>query len=270
METLEKYPSQLLLSGLFLIAILAHVWMCSTIQPVVQPRIVTAEKKTLHMNFRNTWKPPIRKVTAQPAKKRPAPDKPKTDPQKTAPSAIPDPVKTVRQVEPPDKPLPLPEKKQVLLEQSKPDTPATADTSLIEPLPDKKVAQAGTTPEQPENRAPTESIQPPAAKQTQRANFDWNTLIHQFLNQLDINDYYPVSARRRRQQGIVIVRVTLLKSATLEAVAIDRPSRFVNLNKAALDLIRTNRTALETILAASNINIEKPIQLRLPIRFALR
>ncbi len=101
-------------------------------------------------------------------------------------------------------------------------------------------------------------------------HYDWNKMISGFMNTIDIMDYYPVSSRRRRQQGVVVLSLVLNEQISIQNIEIARSSRYPGLDKAALGLLESNRYLLEKSFRTTGVVLQKSVQLRLPIRFVLK
>lgn len=282
METLDRYPPRLLLSGLFILAILVHVWIISGMTQETTNRASITMKQTVRMKLRNTWKPPGQPANMQPTET--APIRPIIE--KPVPRKPINPVEKKQQDQIVKKPAPIPmkflEPEQKAQPVKKEIRPTNKDVQLAKEIvgpaeqPPPDLLKLEATQDQPAETLTspgTERIPPqqqPSVKQQEGIDVDWNKLIKQYIEQIDILDYYPSRARRKRQQGIVIICITLSKEARVKTVAIDRSSRYASLDKAALELIQTNRRALEKILGSKKLFLKETVQLRLPIRFALR
>lgn len=111
---------------------------------------------------------------------------------------------------------------------------------------------------------------PPTPPPAEKPQINWNAMIGDFMSGIDTQAVYPLAARRRRQQGTVVVRLTLSTEGQVSEIRLDRSSRFAMLDKAALKLINRRSDLLEKMIADSGTRPGKQIQLSLPIQFRLR
>jgi len=305
METLNQYPAYRLLAALFGVAIIAHAVVLSDLQTIRQ-RSSYSSPKTLSVSLTNTWSPPINKPAAKPVPeiaREPVTAKPQPEPvAKTLPetaAAKPQPEPAPPTLEPEKPPVsssnrtvmppPEPVIETIAGQKIKPASPSPAVvTAVTEPpqppakqavVPDTqhetvKVAKTGASvaaTRLPERKAETVNPGITAEPETaQQPQIDWNMLVNQFISRINIQEYYPSAALRRRQQGTVTLRVGLSQRIEVEAVDIADSSRYASLDNAALDLIRTNRGQLEAILRAGGVKVKNSTVLRLPIQFRLR
>lgn len=284
MATLDRYPSKLLLTVLFGAALIAHTIIISSLQPFEPHAFSRRPPKRLTMSLTNTWRPavhkPVHKLISRPTPiAEPAPH-----PQKTAPISHKVPtVKPETEIQPAEpilktvKPTPQPASEPA-------PKPAISHASLPVDISKPAVRQPEPVAAGPavhdrrqplKNRADnskekTAAISAKAEKSEPRQQIDWNLLVNRFISSIDIQEYYPSAARRRRQQGTVLLQVALSDGIKVASVSVAHSSRHASLDNAAVDLIRANRQDLEKILEAGGVRLLKPTILRLPIHFRLR
>lgn len=98
---------------------------------------------------------------------------------------------------------------------------------------------------------------------------DINRLVQDFLSMVDVSDYYPNSARRRRQQGVTVVQLVLNENPKIADIRVFKSSRHRSLDRAALELVRDHQGELESELKQKNVLLSRSLKLNLPIHFRL-
>jgi len=102
------------------------------------------------------------------------------------------------------------------------------------------------------------------------SRFALSRRLQSFIDDIDRQAYYPRIARRRGQQGLVVVGLLISDSTRLDEVRLIRSSSFSTLDQAALRLIQDHRQALEDIIGRQSGSLTGSLQIHLPIRFSLQ
>ncbi|PCJ21649.1 MAG: hypothetical protein COB04_02785 [Gammaproteobacteria bacterium] len=164
----------------------------------------------------------------------------------------PEPPKIVKQTvkEPPEKQRPL-EKTEV----SKTTTTSTTATSTTE-------TSTTETQNKPNNTAAN------LAQQTQQQTAVANTIspdsayYFELLASIEKNKYYPLKAKKRDQQGEVIIQFSIQKDGTLTDIKVIGSSGFFTLDKAALRAVKKLKKfkPLPAAIALNSTTLKIPMQ----------
>lgn len=153
------------------------------------------------------------------------------------------------------------------------DEPVTADreaSESAEPVREAASPPVESLPDKPEKIIEKVSpIETALSRPADQGNFNLNQFFKRFIDDISLEDYYPSSARRRKQQGTVVVQLTLENQLEIASIVVVRSSRYPNLDQAALEMITDNRKRLEVQLKSHAYSHIKPIRLHLPVRFRL-
>ncbi|MGZ8231528.1 MAG: TonB family protein [Burkholderiales bacterium] len=196
---------------------LIAIWMpdLRAMQVVVaDPLQVTLEKRE---------PPPI--VAARPAPAAPALDRERVRPRKAAPQ---------RPV-PPEKEAPPSELRREAPVIALPQTPATPEPTFAVPAQESKPAAAPSAPVGP--REPARGVpvpEPPAPARVTPPVSD-AAYLH------NPQPRYPLSARRRGEQGTVVVRVLVTREGLPGSVTVQSSSGSASLDQAALEAVKNWR-----------------------------
>lgn len=165
-------------------------------------------------------KPPQSEVTA------PAPEPPATT-KVTAPEP---PARKVLPAPEPPAPSPGSERKAPAPEPSPPPAPrpdSNAEPALAgsPPLP-----AAAPGPERPTPAVAAAADGPVAGPETMRRHY-----VDRLVAAIEAHKHYPTRARRRRQEGVVELAITIARDGTVAALQVARGSGFRSLDRAALE-----------------------------------
>lgn len=89
-----------------------------------------------------------------------------------------------------------------------------------------------------------------------------DSIIGAFLSELENRKVYPYIARKRSQEGTVILMVELGTTGNLADIRVMRPSGFAKLDEAAVELVRR--------ICPFPHNLGRPIAMKIPISYQLR
>ena len=193
------------------------------------------------------------------------------------PSAPPTPPRALpvapQQAEIPPPPRPQPEIEPLpelpVLKQAAallPPKPEPLEEEISEPIDDEQVAQEESAPatfeSPPDDRvaAPMEgsvSLLPSTARLT------WQSAL---LGHLEKHKRYPRQARRRRQEAVVYVHVTITRDGTVVDCHLSQPSTYTILNRETLALI----ARAQPLPAPPEDVVGKTIEFVVPVAFALK
>ena len=106
--------------------------------------------------------------------------------------------------------------------------------------------------------APAEPVKPAAST----AAADWNQFLQAYMRK---HKNYPMSARRMRQQGTVVVEASFSDSGEVLLCTIASGSGFTSLDQAALALVQSAAAATGTTIQPG-----KSLQIRIPVVYELQ
>ncbi|MBL4783386.1 MAG: TonB family protein [Porticoccaceae bacterium] len=177
------------------------------------------------------------------------------------------------EIPPPPRPQPQPEIEPLpelpVLKQAAallPPKPEPLEEEISEPIDDEQVAQEESAPatfeSPPDDRvaAPMEgsvSLLPSTARLT------WQSAL---LGHLEKHKRYPRQARRRRQEAVVYVHVTITRDGTVVDCHLSQPSTYTILNRETLALI----ARAQPLPAPPEDVVGKTIEFVVPVAFALK
>ncbi len=168
---------------------------------------------------------------------------------------------------PPEKPKPVVKQKPIIQKQAKPVIKPT-----VEPL-TEIVAPSNPAP----TAKPSEVAIPKNNSQSQLANVsqaddaiyinEKNRYLNQLVVWLSKHKRYPASARRRDQQGTVVVRFVIDTQGQLLSHSIVEPSRHSSLNNAAIRMLKSASPMPK--VPDNLINNKQKFEYTIPVAFSL-
>lgn len=171
-------------------------------------------------------------------------------------------------VTPPPPPEPPPPPRQKV-------TPRTPVPSTSRPVAPPTVSAASAVempsaipePPQASTPEPVPTVAPPAPPEPAKpaastAAADWNQFLQAYMRK---HKTYPMSARRMRQQGTVVVEASFSESGEVLLCTIVSGSGFTSLDQAALALVQSAAAATRTTIQPG-----KSQQLRIPVVYELQ
>lgn len=175
---------------------------------------------------------------------------------------------TPQPVTPPPPPEPPPPPRQKVTPRtpvpstSRPVAPPTVSAASAVEMP-----SAAPEPPQATTPAPAPTVAPPAPPEPARpaastAAADWNQFLQAYMRK---HKTYPMSARRMRQQGTVVVEASFSDSGEVLLCTIASGSGFTSLDQAALALVQSAAAATRTTIQPG-----KSQQLRIPVVYELQ
>lgn len=167
---------------------------------------------------------------------------------------------------PPPEPPPLPPKKVTprapVPSTSRPEAPPTVSAASAVEMPSgpTEPPQAST----PESAPAVAQVAPPepAKPAASTAAADWNQFLLAYMRR---HKAYPMSARRLRQQGTVVVDASFSESGEVLLCTVASGSGFTSLDQAALALVQSAAAATRATLQPG-----KGQQLRIPVVYELQ
>ena len=140
-----------------------------------------------------------------------------------------------------------------------PPTVSAASAVEMPSTPPEPPAVSKPTPEPaPAVVAPSEPAKPVAST----AAADWNQFLQAYMRK---HKTYPMSARRMRQQGTVVVEASFSDSGEVLLCTIASGSGFTSLDQAALALVQSAAAATRTTIQPG-----KSQQIRIPVVYELQ
>ncbi len=146
---------------------------------------------------------------------------------------------------------------------SRPVAPPTVSAASAVEMP----SAAPEPPPQATTPAPAPTVAPPAPPEPARpaastAAADWNQFLQAYMRK---HKTYPMSARRMRQQGTVVVEASFSDSGEVLLCTIASGSGFTSLDQAALALVQSAAAATRTTIQPG-----KSQQIRIPVVYELQ
>lgn len=164
--------------------------------------------------------------------------------------------------EPPPPPRPKVTPRTPVPSASRPVAPPTVSAASAVEMP-------STPPEPPVASAPTPEPAPAAVAPAEPAKSvasttaaDWNQFLQAYMRK---HKSYPMSARRMRQQGTVVVEAAFSESGEVLLCTVASGSGFTSLDQAALALVQSAAAATRTTFQPG-----KHLQIRIPVVYELK
>jgi periplasmic protein TonB len=109
-----------------------------------------------------------------------------------------------------------------------------------------------------------------AASETVISEDELKRLLQTFIDDIDLQRYYPRIAQRKRQEGQAVVSLKISPASKIEVIQLGQSSSHAALDQAALRLLADHKDKLEHLLAGQAGTFATALKLDLPVRFALR
>jgi TonB family protein len=153
-----------------------------------------------------------------------------------------------------------------------PDPPVLAQEALHEPLPlpepDPPVQEySETTPAAPpraEDAAPPSQHPVPVASDPADEAEHADLLLAVLIQEIEKHKSYPRAARRARLQGVVTIRVSIDRAARIAGFDLVHSSGYRVLDRATEDILHKISG-----MRLSQVNLDRPLDIVVPIRFEL-
>ncbi len=112
---------------------------------------------------------------------------------------------------------------------------------------------------------PGASLERPAAKEAVDDARTINSYLGSIILLINREKTYPLIARRKGQQGKVVLELTINRAGGLQSVKLSEPSPFEELNQAAIDIVRSiNRyPPLPADFLPQELRLKIPVEYRL-------
>ncbi len=280
MDSLEKYPPNFMFGSLLAVFLVVFLYLSQTIQPPMTSGIRIPIKQTLQIRLKTAPKEPSvhpqktesSKIKQTKKQKEQTIQEPTIDPILSnhqpenrvvlKKKEIPEPIKTMEKPTPVEKTIP--EKETPVIKKQTPPLDIAKPIEIKEKS--VETAQSKTVPGEKEASTVKQS------GQTTEPQPNWRQLVMSFFRQVDQDDYYPRTAKRRYQQGTVVLLLTLQGQGKLKLTGIEiaKSSRYSHLDQAAKTMIQDNQADLEDFLKPYMISLAKPVQFPINIRFNLK
>ncbi len=259
----KKIKSPFLFVALLVSVFAAEVaiFYYTRVDPSMTPALKEEKKVYIKLSSIKPAPPkPVCECTAQPkAEPKPKPftePKPKPKPKPVVkPKPKPKPV-----VKPKPKPKPKPPEKRIV----KQPQPVEVQKQIAKEPVKKPVKRVEKVVSKPATK-PVVSAQRVDTQKIERIKAEYLKAVRE---EIERNKYYPRSARKLHQTGIVEVEFVILKDGTIEKIALHSPCRHKRLNKAALRTLEKigNFKPLPDVFESGELVLKIPINYKLKTR----
>ncbi len=216
----ENFKSPVLFIVLLVCVFAAEtlIFYYTDVTPSMKPAAV---EKKVHIKLSSVTPTPPKPVCDCQQKPEPRVEKPKPKPRPKP--------KPVVKPKPKPKPKPVP-KPKVAEKKTVPKPPEPVPPKPIVPAPVKRVQKAEARPA----AKPLVSAQNVDTEKMDKIKADY---LKEVREEIERSKYYPRSARKLRQTGIVEVEFVILKDGSIEKITVVSPCRHRRLNRAAVKTV---------------------------------